>query len=177
MTGIKKTMKSMLTMIYLSGMLGIVNGCTDGKGKTVKSEPVEKHEAQVQSTGAGMIYADKIACDAVMRNTDSNRTGVFHCYLVGFIDSLGIAKAQDKKTLETGKYYQFDVQNDWVAMIQGDSVMPVFYQPKQRLESHRNEGVLVFETKDGKGPDTLIYKGSSTNGWEPQQLIINSIKK
>jgi hypothetical protein len=177
MTGTDKIMNRMLTAVYLLGMFSIINGCTDGKAKTVKIESVEKHEAQIQSPGAGMIYADKIACDAVMRNTDSNRTGAFHCYLVGFIDSLGIAKAQDKKTLETGKYYQFDVQNDWMAMIQGDSVMPVFYQPKQRLESHRNEGVLVFEMKDGKGPDTLIYKGSSSNGWGPQQLVINSIKK
>jgi len=167
-------------VLFIAGLIVVLNtldGCSNPADKKDKAGPAETHQAQVQNPEAGMIYADKIACSKVMQGADSSRgNAVFHCYLVGFIDSLTIAKAGDKKDIEAGKYYQYDVQRDWIALVQGDSVIPVFYEPRQRIEHHRHEGVLVFETKNGKEPDTLIYKDSYSS-WGTQQLIINSNKK
>ena len=152
-------------MIWLSA-------CTSAQSSML----VEEHEAQIQREGAGMIYIDKIPCSTIIQSEDSDGTTSFHCYRVGFIDSLAFGKAADKKSLDAGKYYQYDMQRDWVALINGDSSRPVFYQPRQRLENHRYEGVLVFEIPKDNEPDTLVY-ADSYGSWGTQTIIINSNKK
>lgn len=148
-----------------------LSACNSAKSNIV----TEVHQAQVHKEGQGMIYVDEISCSSVMRSIDSNDgSSSFYCFRVGFIDSLAVAKAIDKKSLDAGKYYQYDMQKDWVALVNGDSSLPVFYQPRQRIENHRHEGILVFEVD--KEPDTLIYTDSYST-WGKQSIIINSNKK
>jgi hypothetical protein len=172
MTGLieMKNRKLMLTGI---AAIVIATACNTKK----QNEVPEKHAVQIEKEGAGMIYVDKISCSSVIQSTDSagSDTG-FRCFRVGFIDSLAAAKAADKKSLATGKYYQYDMQKDWTILVNGDSVKPVFYQPRQRIENHRYEGILVFEIPKDKRADTLIY-GDSYGAWGTQQIIINSNKK
>jgi len=158
---------------------GLVSGaiwfsaCNSAKSNVV----AEKHQAQIHKEGEGLIYVDEVSCKTVILDEDSaGSLTSFHCFRVGFIDSLAVAKAQDKKSIETVKYYQYDMQNDWTALINGDSSKPVFYQPRQRIENHRYEGILVFEIPKDKTPDRLIYS-DSYGTWGVQQLIINSNKK
>ena len=172
MTGIKK-MKNRNVLLIVVSMVLTIAACNSKK----KIEIKENHEGQVQKEGTGMIYVDNISCNSVMQGSDSaGSNSAFQCFRVGFIDSLVVAKAADKKSLEAGKYYQYDVQNDWTILVNGDSVKPVFYQPRQRVENHRYEGILVFEITGSEKNDTLIYN-DSFGTWGTQQIIINSNKK
>ena len=170
MKGVKKMKWTLLLAGSVAGIVCI--GCND-KGQ---NEPQEMHQAQIQKEGAGMIYVDKISCSSVLRSEDSAGNTSFRCFRVGFIDSLVVAKATDKKNLDAGKYYQYDMQTDWVALINGDSSRPVFYHPRHRMENHRNEGILVFEVPRDKEPDTLVY-ADSYSSWGTHVIIINSNKK
>ena len=165
-------MKSCVLMI--TGIMSIViwSACNSARSNIV----AEMHQAQIQKEGIGMMYVDKISCSSVIRSEDGAGNTSFRCFRVGFIDSLAVAKATDKKSLDAGKYYLYDMQKDWVALVNGDSSMPVFYQPRQRLENHRNEGILVFEAPRDKEPDTLVY-ADSYSSWGTQRIIINSNKK
>jgi hypothetical protein len=165
--------KTGLLIFSLPGWMIFMNACVSKK----QGKPVERHAAEINNKGIGMIYADKIPCNAVMQETrDTGSHTVFHCYRIGFIDSLFVAKATGKKDLDAGKYYQYGMEKDWVALVNGDSLTPVFFQPKERFEEQRHEAVIVFETPGDKEPDTLIYK-DSYGAWSTQQLILNSNKK
>jgi hypothetical protein len=158
-------------VVVISAMSWLVS-CSSAQSTML----TEKHEAQVQREGIGMIYTDNIPCSSVIRTENGDGSSSFHCFRVGIIDSLAVAKPADKKSLEAGKYYQYDLQNDWVALINGDSTRPVFYQPRQRMENHRYEGILVFEIPKDKVADTLVYTDSYSS-WGTQLIIINSNKK
>jgi hypothetical protein len=167
-------MKTLRNLILLSPvavlLLAIAMGCNSSAGKM----PTEQHAASIHSAGSGMIYVDKIDCQRVMQAGDGS-AAAFHCYQVGFIDSLVMAKARDKKDEEAGKYFQYDMQNDWSAVVDGDTLLPVHFETKLRRQNHRNECIVVFE-HEGKTPDTLLYN-DSFGSWGTQLFIINRSKK
>jgi hypothetical protein len=173
---ILKKLIRFLVVACLFGGSGVFTACNSSKAKMRTNESPEIHQVTIHKSGSGTMYVDKIPCNAVMQNGDTGSGTTFHCYLVGFIDSLSMAKVAGKKEIEAERYYQLNVQRDWTALQQGDSLQPVFYQPKQRLESHRHEGVLVFETASDDAPATLVYKDSYSM-WGVQQVIVNSNKK
>jgi hypothetical protein len=158
-----------IAAVLLSASI-VVAGC----GSSASGIPREQHQAAVHSVGAGMIYVDKIDCQRVMRAKDGEAV-VFHCFQIGFIDSLVIARARDKADEDAGKYFQYDMQYDWMAIVDGDTLRPVYFETKLRRENHRNECVLVFE-HGGEAPDTLLYNDSFSS-WGTQQFIISSSKK
>ncbi|HET9056044.1 MAG TPA: hypothetical protein VFN30_04265 [Chitinophagaceae bacterium] len=149
------------------------NACKHTKQKVL----TQQHQVEIHNPGLGMIYIDKVPAQMVMSEADTSE-GItkFCCYQVGIIDSGFVAKATDKKTLELGKYYQYDMQKDWFAMINGDSLLPVFFQPKTRKNANCFEGILVFETPKEKDPDTLVYK-DSFGQWGTQNIIFKKVNK
>src|SRR6187402_464008 len=95
-------------VLLISGIVSCViwlSACNSAKSNIV----TEQHQVQIQKEGTGVIYIDKISCSSVIRSEDTagSKTS-FRCFRVGFIDSLAIAKATDKKSLDAGKYYQYD---------------------------------------------------------------------
>lgn len=172
-----KGFKEIKGLLLLAGAITAIVVFTASRNAKKQNEPQEMHLIQVHKQGEGMIYLDKISSRSVMRDVDSIGSNTsFRCFRVGFIDSLAVAKAADKRSLDAGKYYQYDMQKDWVALINGDSSRPVFYQPRQRMENHRYEGILVFEVPLNKEPDTLVYTDSYSS-WGKKVIIINSNKK
>jgi len=162
-------MKALGRKIYvLTVILVVFIAC----GKKPKSQVTEKHEIEVNNEEKGLMYADRTDCRTVLQEVDSlGSKTIFHCYRVGFLDSLMIAKATDQKSVEEGKYYQYEMQYDWCILVDGDSVKPVFYQPRQKMETQRNEGVLVFEVPMTQQLDTLIYT-DSRGEWGIRKIII-----
>lgn len=177
MNKLNKIVNKGLFVLCMSAGISFLTGCESNAGSDKKAGVTERHQVQVQKKGEGMIYVDKVPCNAVMRTADSSGSVAgFQCYLIGFIDSLPHAPAADKKDIATGKYYEYDMQYDWTALANGDSLKPVFFQPKQKLQTHRSEGILVFELADGREPDTLIYKDSH-GAWGVQKLLITGNNK
>jgi hypothetical protein len=149
------------TIFFIKMFLAAVVMITGCKQKTkTGSRNAGEHWAEVKMQGVGMIYIDEVPCSSVLSEVDSGKGETeFHCYRVGFVDSLP-AKAKDKKELDKGKYYQYDMHKDWVALIDGDSIRPVFYQPMIKKEMNKEESILVFEITKDKQADTLVYNDS-----------------
>jgi hypothetical protein len=167
--------KTILSSLALLPVIVVLNGCSS-VDHTSRNTAMEVHQAQVRNKGTGMIYVDEIPCNTMMRENTSNGKYCFRCYTVGFVDSLLLANATGKKNTETGKYFQYDMQYDWTALVNGDSVKPIFFHLKQGFKEYRHEGVLVFETSRNKKPDLLLYN-DSYGSWGAQQFSISSIKK
>lgn len=147
--------------------LGMLYGC----GRVVKAEPAQpKHWAEVTQKGTGRFYMDQVPVEKVMKVTGTGSTR-FICYQVGFEDEIMIT---DKAKLqERGKYFQYDMQKDWLLKLKEDSLKPVFFQPSVKMDRNINEGVLVFEVPAGQVPDTLIYR-DAFGAWGVQKIILNS---
>ena len=148
-------------------------GC-DTKAAKKETGLKEIHNAEIRDRSGGLMYVDRVSCDAVLQEQDTAGSNTeFHCYLVGFVDSSVVAKAADKQSEEAGKYFQYKMDKDWSVLVNGDSTKPVFFQPKNKHENHRNEGVIVFEVPKNKTQDTLVYN-DSYGSWSTQEIIISS---
>lgn len=162
--------KTLSVVPFVAAITLLISACGNRKETIVKNE--EHHWAAISAAGVGSMYLDKIPANAVVHDTDPGKANtVFVSYRVGFIDSLhpGIPGKSD---LEKGKYYQYSMYRDWVALIDGDSLQPVFYQPMVKRQKQQEEGILVFEIPKNKQIDTLVYN-DSFGPWG-QQVIINS---
>jgi len=142
--------------------------CMDKKKITTASNE-SNHYLEIRERGIGMISLDKVPNTLVMRKDKDNNPNFFS-YLVNFHDSS--VTTDKKKLLDTGKYYQHDMYKDWVVLVNGDSVRPVFYQPSIKKTIQADGGVIVFEIPSGSEPDTLIYM-DSYGTWGTHQLFLN----
>ncbi len=124
------------------------------------------HLVSVRQPGA-MLYLDRLANRAVMQSAD---TTAFCSFLVGWRDSL--AGTDAKKRLDRERYFQYTMQQDWTAMVDGDSLRPVFFQQKPGLDPQLDEGAMVFEIPRGHRVDTLVYR-DSYGGWGTQIFVLN----
>lgn len=141
-----------------------------------RSESVHKaagpdHYLQIQEKGIGCIYLDKVPPETVLSEAKSlNGKTHFCAYKVGFEDSVLVTDKQ--QLLDKGKYYQYDMEKDWVMLHGGDSLRPVFFQPVTKHAMQLNEGVLIYEVPAGIEPDTLIYN-DSYGFWGRHIILLN----
>lgn len=128
--------------------------------------PPEKHLVLIHRPGAA-IYIDRVDNRVVMQNSDA--TGNKFCsFRIGLADSMNT-----KPSLEKERYFQYTMQGDWKALAGGDTLLAVFFQEKPSLNAMVKEGVMVFETPEGRQPDTLIYR-DSYGAWGTQLFVLNS---
>ena len=71
---------------------------------------------------------------------------------------------------ESNTYYAYAVSEDWYAYVQGDSLRPVYFEPKVKIHKQVDEGILVFEIPVGHRIDSLIYN-DSYNNWGVQKIF------
>ncbi len=127
--------------------------------------PPEKHLVLIHRPGAA-IYIDRVDNRVVLQNSDATNNK-FCSFRIGLADSL-----DTKQSLEKEKYFQYTMQGDWKALAGGDTLRAVFFQEKPGLNAMVKEGVMVFETPDGRTPDTLIYR-DSYGSWGTQLFVLN----
>ena len=128
--------------------------------------PAEKHQAAVKRPGA-MLYVDRADNRMVMQATPG-LAGNFSSFRIGWADSLTAAEPNRQKE----RYFQYQMQQDWRALVNGDTLYPVFFQEKPGLNQQLKEGVIVFENAQGVQPDTLVYRDSFGN-WGTQIFVLN----
>ena len=135
-----------------------------------KTGAITKHQAEVKNTGGGRLYADRISNGAFMKTMDTDKQSTeFVSYKIGFEDSALILNREARQ--KKGKYIQYDMENDWKALINGDSLSPVFMQPLVKKNVEMDESILVFEVPVNQEPDTLIYS-DSFNGYELRKIVL-----
>ncbi len=125
-----------------------------------------KHLATVPYSAGGELYVDGVANKKVLKERDSGNY-TFSSFRIGFTDSLPHDK---KEEIALNKYFDYEMQRDWVALVNGDTLRPVFVQPMVRKNVQSREALLVFEIMKGQQPDTLVYK--SPFGPKEIQLIV-----
>lgn len=159
---------SYIERTMMAGLLACLLASCGQQQPAGKSMPVrEKHLAEKNGPGVRLVV-DKVDNKLLMAAGERDR---FVSYRIGFYDSV---KPADKKELrERGVYYQYKMQRDWKAIVQGDSIAPVFYQPVAGLNDQVNEGVLVFELAEGQQPDTLVYE-DATGLWQKQIIVLKA---
>ena len=136
--------------------------------RTAPAATAEKHLILLTRPGAA-LFVDRVDNRVVMQkdNTSQNR---FCSFRIGWADSAaGIDKS---KAVEKERYFQYKVQQDWKALAGGDTLLPVFFQERPGLSEQLKEGVIVFETPEGRQPDTLIYR-DSFGAWGTQLFVLN----
>jgi hypothetical protein len=132
--------------------------------RTVPATPAEKHLFVVSRPGAA-LYLDPVDSRVVMQKGSE---GHFCSFRVGWTDSsAGTTPSREKE-----RYFQYTAQYDWKALSGGDSLPAVLFQEKPGLNSLVKEGVVVFETPDGRQPDTLVYR-DSYGSWGTQIFVLN----
>ena len=134
------------------------------------TRPAVQHLALISRPGEA-LYIDRVSNSTVMkeRNDGSAKTS-FCSFLVGWQDSTINAASEDSRDRE--KYFQYDMQKDWVALVKGDSVYPVFFQERPTLGQQCKESVLVFELPRGSVTDTLVYK-HGYGSWGTRLFVLN----
>jgi hypothetical protein len=151
-------------IMLLSMVCGVV--CLQAcQQSAAKAKQAVRHLAEVHKNGAA-IYIDPADSRQVMKADSSE---LFTAYKIGFKDS----ETSDKKhEQERNVYYDFKMVNDWKAVVAGDSIAPVFFQPLTGLNKSKKEGILVFELPAGKHPEALIYD-DSFGDWHKQIIALN----
>jgi hypothetical protein len=157
----------------ITGML-LLPGC---RAPHSDSRPPKQHLAMHRHEGA-TIYVDRVDNRVVLdekrtvADINGKITGAdgFRSFLIGRQDS---AVAGDNKTGRTEEeYFQYTMQNEWVALTGGDTLRPVFFQEKTGLDKNIKEGVMVFELPGTASIDTLIYR-DSFDGTRPDIFVVN----
>ena len=149
-------------------MLVLFCSCTQNHKKTA-GIIAQKHAVEIQKKGIGWIYLDRVSNEVVMlKNGGDSNSNHFVSIKVGFKDDNLIADRSVAK--ERGLYYQYGMEKDWVALVQSDSITPVFYQPLEQRMQQLHEGILVFEISQGRFPDTLCYK-DALGIWGKQMVV------
>lgn len=143
--------------------------CLQACRQSVGGARPERHLAVLHKNGAD-LYIDRIDSRRVMK-ADSNETYV--AYKIGFTDSL---QGDKKFEQERNVYYDFRMANDWKAVVENDTLSPVFFQPLTGLNNMNKEGVLVFELPAGKHPHVLVYDDTFGN-WQKQIIALNPTLK
>jgi hypothetical protein len=159
--------KMKVAIIYLVVVISFFS-CMQEKKKNMTSSE-SNHYLEIRERGVGMISLDKVPNTMVMKKSEYGNSAFFS-YQVSFLDSSLIT--DPKKQLDINKYYLYDMYKDWVALVNGDSVRPVFFQPGIKKTSQVNDGVIVFEMPRGIEPDTLLYL-DSYGAWGTHQLFLN----
>jgi len=127
-----------------------------------------RHLAEKRYPGVGAIYLDTIANHVLLQSShDGREKSKFVSFRIGLRDSTSNAEAVRKANV----YYQYQMQNDWFAIVQADSLRPVFAQSTPQLNRNFIEQVMVFELPKDSNIDTLVYK-DSFGPWGVQTFIL-----
>jgi hypothetical protein len=135
----------------------------------------KKHELEIFKPGS-FFYLDQVQNKQVMQIRDAADDKRYASYLIGFLDSNYVPDPQQpKKEEERMNYYRFHMQDKWRAVLNGDSLIPVFYQPATQMDKRLNTGVIVFEIPEGMRPDTLLFRDAE-DGWNNMMISLKQHK-
>lgn len=134
-------------------------GC-DHKKHGVKKNV--KHLVLLPYSTVGQLYIDSVPNKLVLKE-QLNDTGIykFCCFRIGFTDSTVYEK---KEQVLLNKYFDYEMQKDWVAVVNGDSIIPVLLQPIVKKDAFTREFLLVFEINKPNRIDSLAYKNNFKQG-------------
>jgi hypothetical protein len=116
------------------------------------------------------LYIDRLDNRVVLQRQDSTGPTTFCSFLVGWRDSLPAGDA--KRSQDKEKYIQYRMQQDWMAIVGGDTLKPVFFQERPHLDDQLREAAVVFEIPRGSRADTLVYR-DTWGDWGVQVFILN----
>jgi len=132
--------------------------------------PVKKHLFEASTKKKGRISVDSVSNHTMLENetTDGEDSTDFYSFRISIEDST----VNGHSDVELNKYFQYQMQKDWVLLLKGDTIPAVFFHPVQNLNSFIREAVVVFELPHNEAADTLIYN-DSYGTWGSQLILLN----
>jgi hypothetical protein len=113
-----------------------------------------RHFAELK-TATGTVFIDPFPVERVMSVTAGNTSTQYCSYKVGFEGKHNSDKEQAKAWQ---KYVDYDMDKDWVLVINNDSIPVAYNQPVVKHSPTLTESVLVFEIPGGQSPLKMVYK-------------------
>lgn len=160
-------LRKVVVFYWALGLILLISAC---HSVTATPEAPVHHQAMINRPGES-IYLDRVSNASVMKETIGSGAGTRFCsFLVSWQDSAVSTDKDRQRTRE--KYFQYDMQKDWVALVKGDSLYPVFFQERPGLNQQFKEGIMVFELPRDVTPDSLIYK-DSFGTWGKRLFVLN----
>jgi hypothetical protein len=156
---------------YMACVIGIGSLCACAGNQHPVQEARAHHLAEIVHADA-MLYVDEVRNDLVLQQTEPAGATAFCSYRVG-IEAHGRKDTQQETARQ--KYFEYEMQQDWKLVLNGDSIAPVFFHPMVRLNKAVREGVMVFEVPAGSVPHALVYDDTSGD-WGKQLIILNNPK-
>jgi hypothetical protein len=133
----------------------LLSACHSRQGSP---KPV-RHLAELK-TATGTVFIDPFPVERVMSAAAGNGSTQYCSYKVGFEDKHNPDKEQAKAWQ---KYVDYDMDKDWVLVINKDSIPVVYNQPVVKHSSTLTESVLVFEIPNGQSALKMVYKDGFNN--------------
>ncbi len=150
----KYCISRLLGLFAVSKVLFLISCRSEAETLSIKDAPAHLIEHFFEKGKS--VFIDTISNKCVMKEMDNDTgTTVFYSYRVTITDS---TIRDEKQNAKWQKYFRFDFQYDWKAIVDGDSITPVFFQavvPKKNLYS--DDAIIVFELKKGFSADTLTF--------------------
>lgn len=139
--------------------------------KVTALEKRKKHWIEIGLKNEGMMYLDAVPNNLIMneQKIDTAHTR-FYSFLVGFQDS--ILRTDQAKEIRENRYYEYEMPANWTAIVNGDSLRPVFSQTNPKIYKQNSESILVFELPQNHVPDTLIYQ-DTYGPWGLQKIVLS----
>lgn len=157
------------TKILMSvvGLLWMTESCNHPA--SAAASPV-RHQVEIEKNGS-VLYVDQVESNRILKQEEETNTkGSFASFKIGLNNSFPFNSKREK---EWGVHFEYNMTRDWVALIEGDSLSPVFFHPVIGLNTKTREAILVFELPAGaRQPDTLIYN-DSFGTWQQQIIPLN----
>ena len=134
-----------------------------------------KHQVEFKKPG-NTLYVDIVPPEQIMKSKPGDLDkSFFYACRIGIVDNS--PAADEKRKQEFNRYFEYEMVNDWKAIVHGDTVAAVFLQPVTSRNPDAREAVIVFELPKGTNSDSLVYTDHYGN-WGKQiiPLTDNNIK-
>lgn len=163
--------KNILILMVVIGQAW-TGGCNNAASAVA---PRVRHHAEIEKYGS-ILFVDRVESKQVIKELVNGKEsgGAFATYKIGISNPFS---TDSKRRSEWSIYFEYNMQKDWVAMLEGDSLSAVFFHPVIGLNGNTKEAILVFELPtNAKEPDTLVYN-DSFGSWQKQIIPLNQNHK
>ena len=148
-----------IIITVVSFCLLLATRCTNharAKQNAVTSKP---HWLSVNNPAGDRLYIDSVPASAAITTLgagDANTS--FRCFVVGFEKK---KIAQDDKEKKAWQYFlQYQMPQQWAALVDGDSLSTVYYEPRVKVQEQRDECLLVFEVPKSRPISAFVFRDS-----------------
>src|SRR5579871_1464365 len=110
------------------------------------------HLAMVKQAGE-TLSIDSLDNKVLLGKDNPSIPTTLRCFLITWADDLD--NGDELGMICRDSYFQYRMQQDWVALVGGDSIRPVLFRNKPLLNRHLRQGAIAFSIPTGCRVDKI----------------------